>query len=61
MNKKYFLSALCLTVLALAPACCCKKKCPAVTKQDVKTTAELDSTVFETENTQETKQSIAKF
>jgi hypothetical protein len=49
MNNKYFATLLCITVLALAPACC-KKSCKTtkdVQKEDVNTMIELDSTVFE--------------
>lgn len=56
MNNTYFFSALCLSVLAFAPAC--KKEKPAAVKQEaIETMIELDSTVVETEN----KQSIVKF
>jgi len=59
MNNRYFFPALCLIVVAFAPAC--KKSQPAQKKEEIKTMIELDSTIFETENSQETKQSVAKF
>ena len=58
MNNRYFFPALCIVALACAPAC---KKQQPVQKKEIKTMIELDNTVFETEETAETKNSIAKF
>jgi hypothetical protein len=48
MNNTYFFSLICVTVLALAPACCSKKQQNAAPKEDIKTMIELDSAVVET-------------
>jgi hypothetical protein len=51
MNNRYFATLLCITVLALAPACC-KKSCTKTAKdvqENVNTMIELDNSVFETE------------
>ncbi|HLC07382.1 MAG TPA: hypothetical protein VJJ26_04290 [Candidatus Babeliales bacterium] len=48
MNNRYFSSLLCITVLALAPACS-KKQQKATQKEDVNTMIELDNTIFEME------------
>lgn len=81
MNNKYFASPyyalraskgilFCITVLALAPACCKRqepssakatKGTKAVAKKDVNTMIELDNSVFETENNDDTQKSIVKF
>jgi len=59
MNNKYFASLLCITVLALAPAC--KRQEKAVAKEDVNTMIEVEASVVETEETMYTKKSINKF
>ncbi len=65
MNNKYFATLLCITVLALAPACC-KQSCTKtkttkdIQKEDVNTMIELDNTVFETEEDND-QESTAKF
>ena len=70
MNNKYFASLFCITVLALAPACSkqqesssakATKDTKAVAKEDVNTMIELDNSVFETEETNDTQKSIVKF
>jgi len=59
MNNKFLSSLLCITVLALAPAC--KKNQPKATqKEDIKTMIELDNTVFETEENNDDQQ-VVKF
>lgn len=59
MNNKYFFSAICLTILACAPACCKKQKPAPSQQEEVRTMIELDNTVFEVET--ENKESINKF
>ncbi len=52
MNNKYIATLICLSVLALAPACC-KKSCKTtknIKKEDVNTMIELDNSVFEVES-----------
>lgn len=55
MNNTYFSSLLCIIVLALAPACT-KKQSKVAPQEDVKTMIELDNTVFETEEDNDTTQ-----
>ena len=54
MNN-YFFSFLCLTILAIAPAC--KKATRANTQEKIKTTIELDNSIVEIDDTK----TIAKF
>jgi hypothetical protein len=54
MNNKYIATLICITILALAPACCkksCSKKSPSEKRQkeNVNTMIELDNSVFEVE------------
>ena len=52
MNKRLFTSLLCITILALAPACCSKRSCnnnvpkPAP-RDEIRTTIELDNAIIE--------------
>lgn len=57
--KKYFPSLLCIALLALAPACT-KKSCKKDMQDEIKTTIELDTTVFELEET-DSDQKVIKF
>jgi hypothetical protein len=65
MNNRYFASLICITILALAPAC--GKKKSKVTSKDVKdvnTMIEIDNAVVEVDNPEEIvikKKSLAKF
>jgi hypothetical protein len=59
MNNTFFSALLCIIVLAAAPACC-KKSCKVTPKEDVRTTIELDNTVFEIEE-DNTDQTAVKF
>jgi hypothetical protein len=49
MNKTFFASLLCITILAFTPACSKKQKISNPKKEDVNTMIELDTTVFEIE------------
>lgn len=60
MNNKYLATLLCITVIALAPACS-KRQEKAVAKEDLNTMIELDNSVFETEETNDIQKSIVKF
>jgi len=65
MNNRYFTSLLCITILALAPACAKKtSKKTSEEVKDVKTLIELDNAVVEIDNPEEIvikKKSLAKF
>lgn len=60
MNNKFFATLICITVLTFAPAC--KKQSKASSRQDeLNTMIEIDTEVFETEETTENEKSIVKF
>ena len=61
MNNKYFASLLCITILALVPACAKRHKKKTTHQEDVKTKIELDNTIFEIEENDDTHKSITKF
>jgi|GEM_PF-1954140 len=70
MNNKYITSLFCITVLALAPACSKRQESSStkatkgthsVAKEDINTMIELDNSVFEVEESNETQKSIVKF
>lgn len=56
MNN-YFSSLLCVMVLTFAPACT-KKSCKKDKQDEIKTTIELDNTVFELEETDADRKAI---
>jgi hypothetical protein len=59
MNNKYLASLLCITVLTFAPACI--KRQEKASKEDINTMIELETEVYEMEETTEDQQSIVKF
>lgn len=60
MNNKFY-SLLCITVLAIAPACCKKSSCVKTSAEEIRTTIELDNTVFEVEEDNIEQQTAVKF
>ena len=60
MNNKYLASLLCITVLTFAPACS-KRQEKAASKENINTMIELETEVFEIEESTEEQNSIVKF
>ena len=60
MNNRFFSLLLCVTVLALAPACT-KKSRKTIPQDEIKKTIELDTTIFEIEESDNDQKSNAKF
>jgi hypothetical protein len=60
MNNKYLASLLCITVLTFAPACT-KRNEKSSSRDDINTMIELETEVYEMEETTEDQNSVVKF
>ena len=60
MNNKLLASLLCITVLTFAPACT-KRNEKSTPREDINTMIELETELFEMEETTEDQKSIVKF
>jgi hypothetical protein len=59
MNNKFLASLLCITALTFAPAC--TKRQEKSSKEDINTMIELETEVYEMEETTEDQNSVVKF
>jgi hypothetical protein len=60
MNNKYLASLLCITALTFAPACT-KRNEKSASRDDINTMIELETEVYEMEETTEDQNSVVKF